>query len=50
VKPGKHFVYFDPIDTLAPDARARWASATIGEEMVAEAIARAGGPRGYVPA
>jgi lysine 2,3-aminomutase len=50
VKPGKHFAYFDPIDTLAPDARARWASATIGEEMVAEAIARAGGPRGYVPA
>jgi len=50
VKPGEHFVYFDPIDTLAPAARARWASPAIAEEMVAEAIAKAGGPRSYVPA
>jgi len=50
VKPGKHFVYFDPIDTLAPAAQARWQSPQIAEEMIADAIARAGGPHTYVPA
>ena len=41
----RHFVYFDPIDTLSSDAQARWASRAIGDEMVAEAIVRAGGSR-----
>jgi lysine 2,3-aminomutase len=50
VKPGRHFVYFDPIDTLSPDAQARWHSHPIAEEMIAEAVAKAGGARGYVPA
>jgi lysine 2,3-aminomutase len=50
VKPGRHFVYFDPIDTLSPGAQARWQSAAIAEQMIAEAIARAGGTAEYVPA
>jgi lysine 2,3-aminomutase len=50
VKPGKHFVYFDPIDALSPDAQARWHNPAIAEQMIAEAIERAGGPRSYVPA
>ena len=50
VKPGKHFVYFDPIDTLGPEAQARWRHPQIAEEMIAEAIVKAGGPRTYVPA
>ncbi len=25
VKPGESFLYFDPIDTLSPEAQARWA-------------------------
>ena len=43
VKPGQSFLYFDPIDTLAPDAQARWAVPGLQEEMIREAIARAGG-------
>jgi lysine 2,3-aminomutase len=43
VKPGKSFLYFDPIDTLAPDAQARWAVPALQEEMIREAVARAGG-------
>lgn len=50
VKPGRHFVYFDPIDTLAPGAQARWQSPQIAEQMVADAIASAGGSPVYVPA
>jgi lysine 2,3-aminomutase len=50
VKPGKHFVYFDPIDTLSVAAQARWQNSQIAEEMIADAIARAGGSRNYVPA
>ena len=50
VKPGKHFVYFDPIDTLGPDAQARWRHPATAEAMIGEAIAKAGGPRSYVPA
>jgi lysine 2,3-aminomutase len=50
VKPGKHFVYFDPIDTLGPEAQARWLHPQIAEAMIAEAIVAAGGPRTYVPA
>jgi lysine 2,3-aminomutase len=50
VKPGKHFVYFDPIDTLGADAQARWRHPATAEAMIAEAIEKAGGPRSYVPA
>jgi lysine 2,3-aminomutase len=50
VKPGKHFVYFDPIEDLAPSAQSRWRHPRTAEAMVAEAIAAAGGSRGYVPA
>jgi lysine 2,3-aminomutase len=50
VKPGKHFVYFDPIDSLAPEAQARWRDPEIVEDMIADAVALAGGTRSYVPA
>ena len=50
VKPGQHFVYFDPIDTLSADAVARWHAPAIAEEMIAEAVAKAGGARSYTPA
>ena len=50
VKPGQHFVYFDPIDSLPPEVVARWHSPAIAEEMIAEAVAHAGGGRSYVPA
>jgi lysine 2,3-aminomutase len=43
VKPGQSFLYFDPIDTLAADAQARWAVPALQEEMIREAVARAGG-------
>ncbi len=43
VRPGEMFVYFDPIDTLAPDAQARWAVPAVQDEMVRHAVARAGG-------
>jgi lysine 2,3-aminomutase len=44
VKPGKFFLYFDPIDTLSLDAQLRWQSPLLQERMVAEAIVSAGGP------
>jgi lysine 2,3-aminomutase len=43
VKPGQFFVYFDPIHDLGPDAQRRWASPKLQEEMIAQALARAGG-------
>jgi lysine 2,3-aminomutase len=43
VKPGKFFLYFDPIDTLSAQAQLRWQSPVLQEQMVAEAIVRAGG-------
>ncbi|BDE08045.1 hypothetical protein WPS_33210 [Vulcanimicrobium alpinum] len=42
VKPGQSFLYFDPIDTLAPEAQARWAVPELQERMIAEAVARGG--------
>jgi lysine 2,3-aminomutase len=41
VKPGQHFLYFDPIDTLAPEARRRWSNPEMQEAMIAEAVAKA---------
>ena len=49
VKPDAAFLYFDPIDTLAPDAQARWAIPAVQEQMIADALERAGAPRA-VPA
>jgi lysine 2,3-aminomutase len=43
VKPGKFFLYFDPIHDLGAEAQRRWASPTLQDEMIAEALARAGG-------
>jgi lysine 2,3-aminomutase len=43
VKPGQSFLYFDPIDTLSPEAQARWAVPLLQDEMIREAVARAGG-------
>ena len=42
VKPGQAFVYFDPIDKLSPDAQARWAVREIQDQMIAEAVRKAG--------
>jgi lysine 2,3-aminomutase len=44
VKPGRAFLYYDPIDTLAPAAQARWAIPALQEEMIGDALARAGVP------
>lgn len=42
VKPGKAFVYFDPIDRLAADAQARWAVKPIADDMIRAAVRNAG--------
>jgi lysine 2,3-aminomutase len=42
VKPGKAFMYFDPIDRLSPDAQARWAVKEIQDQMIHEALRQAG--------
>ena len=42
VKKGKAFVYFDPIDKLSPEAQARWAVKEIADQMVADALRKAG--------
>jgi len=42
VKPGKAFLYFDPIDQLSADAQARWAVKEIQEQMIHEALRKAG--------
>ena len=42
VKPGKAFVYFDPIDHLGAEAQARWAVPAIADQMIREAISEAG--------
>ena len=42
VKPGQAFVYFDPIDKLSPDAQARWAVKEIADQMIHEAVVKAG--------
>jgi lysine 2,3-aminomutase len=43
VKPGATFLYFDPIDLLAPDVQARWAVPELADRMIAAALAQAGG-------
>jgi lysine 2,3-aminomutase len=41
VKPDKFFIYFDPIDTLAPEAQARWREPAEQERMIADALEHA---------
>ncbi len=41
VKPGKWFLYFDPVDQLSPAAQARWKDPKEQDSMVADAIAKA---------
>jgi len=41
VKPGAHFLYFDPIDTLDADTQARWAIPAEQDAMVADALGAA---------
>ncbi|MEM9072996.1 MAG: KamA family radical SAM protein [Myxococcota bacterium] len=42
VKPGAHFLYFDPIDQLPESGRARWADPKEHEAIVDEALKAAG--------
>jgi len=42
VKPGKAFMYFDPIDRLSPGAQARWAVKELQDGMIHEALRKAG--------
>ncbi len=42
VKPGKAFLYFDPIDKLSAEAQARWAVREIQEQMIHQALKNAG--------
>jgi lysine 2,3-aminomutase len=42
VKRGKAFVYFDPIDKLSPAAQARWAVKEIADQMIQDALRKAG--------
>jgi lysine 2,3-aminomutase len=46
VHPGQLYLYFDPIDTLAPAARARWADPAEQQAMVKDALRAAEGGRG----
>jgi lysine 2,3-aminomutase len=41
VKPGKAFVYYDPLHTLPPEGQARWARPEEHERIVAQALAAA---------
>ena len=40
VKPGEHFVYFDPIHKLSEEAQKRWNDPSAREAMIAEAKAK----------
>jgi lysine 2,3-aminomutase len=41
VKPGRYFMYFDPIDALPAEGRARWADRNQHDKMLDEALDRA---------
>jgi len=41
VKPGQHFLYYDPLEGLSEAARRRWADPREQEVMVQVAIQRA---------
>ena len=40
VKPGREFLYFDPIDALPNEGRARWANPVEHQKMIDHAITR----------
>tara|TARA_B100001115_G_scaffold156202_1_gene127989 strand:+ start:235 stop:636 length:402 start_codon:yes stop_codon:yes gene_type:complete len=40
VRPGELFFYFDPIDELSEDAKARWLEPVLRSEMIADALRR----------
>lgn len=42
VKPDEHFLYFDPIQKLSPEAQKRWADSNEREKMVIDAKRKAG--------
>ena len=42
VKPGRAFLYFDPVDQLSAEAQLRWKNPEIAEQMIHEALQRAG--------
>ncbi len=42
VKPGRFFLYFDPIDALPAEGQARWADRAQHQAMIDEALAAAG--------
>lgn len=42
VKPGKAFLYFDPIDKLDPEIQARWAVPELQDRMIHDALRKAG--------
>lgn len=41
VKPGRYFLYYDPIASLSPAAQSRWAIPALQENMIAGALAKA---------
>ncbi len=41
VKPGQHFLYYDPLDQLSEATRRRWATPADQDAMVSSALARA---------
>jgi lysine 2,3-aminomutase len=43
VKPGQYFLYFDPLEALAPEMQARWAVPELQDRMIEQAVVRAGG-------
>ncbi len=43
VKPGRAFLYFDPIDRLPEEGRQRWANPDEHQVMIDEALAAARG-------
>jgi lysine 2,3-aminomutase len=43
VKPGKYFLYFDPLNTLTPMMQNRWSVPELQDRMIADALAHAGG-------
>ena len=45
VKPGKAFLYFDPLDALSPAAQARWASPDARHAMIEHALDHVKGKR-----
>jgi lysine 2,3-aminomutase len=43
VRPGKYFLYFDPLNTLTPTMQTRWSVPELQDRMIADALTRAGG-------